>query len=185
MKRTLCWLGFLALVAYAIAGSIALYRQGDARAVLAGRFLDMEALSLRCNGGEVSAEGKKAVIRWEACERESLTATSISIPLHGGADRGIQLDIDIGGAQNAQGLTRTGYRVWLEASLLDSNGDALAVQRVEVPLESENERSRLYSLIVRATERAAAWRLAVSVDAGQPSLPAGYIELSYAEVLAL
>lgn len=173
----------VALVAYAVVGSLLVRSRGDAEATLSERFIDMNALALQCEGGTVTIEGENKVsIAWDEGAEARLVAASEPMPIAAAQCRAVQLDIYIGGKMNSQGHARTGYRVWLELQLLNRAGEVISSERIEAPLESEKERERLYSLIAAAAEPAM-WRMALTIEAEQAVMPAGYVTCSFAEVL--
>jgi hypothetical protein len=94
----------------------------------------------------------------------------------------LQADMTIGGLQNASGRERSGYVVWFEAELL-SDGRVTDTRRIEIPLESEKNRARIYSLLVSIDDTAAdAYRLCLTVEPLNGGIGQGYLTCGDPEV---
>ena len=148
-RRILAW-GILLLCAAAALGVWhVLAKQAPAQvAAFATRFENFAALGFAApEGVSLSAEENAMTLTWKAMPAtDALTISAQPIPLtpHG-AD--FQADVYFGGTQNTDGQTTTGYQIALEA-MLTRQGKAVATARIPVPLSSDKERARLYSLRV-------------------------------------
>ena len=102
------------------------------------------------SGGEnitVTPDGVNLSISWDETQTDSVDIASKAMPLSDARTGRLQADVYIGGQQNTFDAQTIHYQVWLEAELLQ-NGVPVAQNRIPVPLESDKDRTRLYSVVV-------------------------------------
>ena len=117
-------------------------------AVLANRAEDF--VDFGFSGGDnitVTPDGANLSVSWEETQAGSADIASQAMPLSDARTGRLQVDVYIGGKQNTFDAHTINYQVWLEAELLQ-NGAPVAYSRIPVPLESNKDRTRLYSLAV-------------------------------------
>ena len=147
--RILSGLILLLCVAAALGVRHVLAMQAPARvAAFATRFATLSALGFAApDGVALTAEDASLALTWGAIRTDApLTVAAQPIPLTP-LGKDCQVDVYLGGAQNTDSQTPSGYQIALEATLT-RRGEAVATARIPVPLASPLERARLYSLRV-------------------------------------
>ena len=95
----------------------------------------------------VTPDDTNLSITWNETQADSIDIVSQIMPLSDARTGQFQVDVYLGGTQNVFDAQTVAYQVWLEAELLQ-NGTPVAQTRIQVPLESNKDRARLYSIIV-------------------------------------
>lgn len=109
------------------------------------RMVKLESLGLPSKGNvTVTYDQGFMKLAWPAMDTQAEIQSDI-LPLEHPEKKTLQVDMGIGGRKNANGYIREGYQVWVEVRLIQ-NGIAVKSKRVEILLESEITRSRLYSI---------------------------------------
>lgn len=173
---TLCALSALGVLAV-------LQKQTPASvAAFADRFVPLDTLGFAANEGLTCAvEPSKLTLNWPQGGATPLLAQSGVLPLTRKSDR-LQADISIGGTQNADGAQRFGYRVWLSVTLY-RQGEPLNAERIEIPLESQKARARLYSLSVAYGDAAPdGYALQIQVEPLDGAIAPGTLTCAWLEV---
>lgn len=182
-RLTALLLGCLALVSAAVTAWVYLKEQPQRIAAFETRFLDVSGMGFEAGEG-LSAEAlpDTLTLRWEAGE-EPLSVTSAAMPLEAGK-RKATLTVYASGAQNALAKARRGYQIWLEwACLSQTDGRVIDAARIELPLESDQERARACALSVRAEPDAPCQvQASVLVTPLEGEMDAGYLTLADWEV---
>ena len=182
-RLTALLLGCLALVSAAVTAWVYLKEQPQRIAAFETRFLDVSGMGFEAGEG-LSAEAlpDTLTLRWEAGE-EPLSVTSAAMPLEAGK-RKATLTVYASGAQNALAQSRWGYQVWLEwACLSQTDGRVIDAARIELPLESDQERARACAVSVRAeSDELCQVRASVLVTPLEGEMDAGYLTLADWEV---
>ena len=161
-----------------------LFQAAPARvAAFAGRFLDCRALGFTAPDGiTLTAEKDLLRVQWDEGGANGFEVTSQSIPLNAANRTRVLADARISGTRNADGNKRFGFRAWLEIDLL-REGATLKSARMELPLESDKERARLYSLAATYDGLAPdACRMRLTVEPLDGSLSPGTLQCAWLEV---
>ena len=185
-RLTALLLGCLALVSAAVTAWVYLKEQPQRIAAFETRFLDVSGMGFEAGEG-LSAEAlpDTLTLRWEAGEDVERSAVSAGIPLEPGV-REATLTVYASGAQNALAKARRGYQIWLEwACLSQTDGRVIDAARIELPLESDQERARACAVSVRAeSDELCQVRASVLVTPLEGEMDAGYLTLADWEVSA-
>lgn len=180
-RLTALLLGCLALVSAAVTVWVSIKEQPQNVAAFETRFLDVTGMGFVAAAG-LEASADALTLRWEVGE-EPLSVTSAAMPLE--ADkRKATLTVYASGAQNALAQSRWGYQVWLEWTCLSqADGRVIDTARIELPLESDQERARVCAVSVRAEpDEPCQVRASVMVMPLEGEMQAGYFTLSDWEV---
>ena len=180
-RLTALLLGCLALVSAAVTAWVSIKEQPRNIAAFETRFLDVTGMGFTADAG-LESSSDALTLRWEAGE-EPLSVTSAAMPLEAGK-RKATLTVYASGAQNALAQSRWGYQVWLEWTCLSqADGRVIDTARIELPLESDQERARACALSVRAEPDAPCQvQASVLVTPLEGEMDAGYLTLADWEV---
>ena len=185
-RLTALLLGCLALVSAAVTAWVYLKEQPQRIAAFETRFLDVSGMGFEAGEG-LSAEAlpDTLTLRWEAGEGGERSAASVAMPLEPGA-REATLTVYASGAQNGLAKARWGYQVWLEWTCLSQeDGRVIDSARIELPMESDQERARACAVSVRAEpEEACRVQARVLVTPLDGETAVGYLTLADWEVSA-
>ena len=183
-RLTALLLGCLALVSAAVTAWVYLKEQPLRIAAFETRFLDVSGMGFEAGEG-LSAEAlpDTLTLRWEAGEDVERSAVSAGIPLEPGV-REATLTVYASGAHNALASERWGYQVWLEWTCLSQeDGRVIDSARIELPMESDQERARACAVSVRAEpEEACRVQARVLVTPLDGETAVGYLTLADWEV---
>ena len=149
-RERLIIVGLLACLSLLSAlGVWAVTQKADAQqtAAFASRFADCTALGITATQGVTLAVEANALTATWPQTAAPLSVASHPLALATPAHSSLQADVYIGGTQNARGAARFGFRAWLTVTLY-RDGAVTQTARVEIPLESDKERARLYSVRV-------------------------------------
>lgn len=120
---------------------------------------------------------------WNVSKKEEIVVQSQAIPIEQNDKSSLQLDVNIGGKNNAYQSQRTGYMVYLQIVLLDQNATVEA-KKIEIPLESERNRSRLYSIVIPIEKSGVnAYKIQWIIQPLNNTIDAGYIICNNLEVI--
>ena len=173
-RLTALLLGCLALVSAAVTAWVCLKEQPE-------KIVAFEA----AEGLAVEALPDALTLRWETGESGERSAASVAMPLEPGA-REATLTVYASGAQNGLAKARWGYQVWLEWTCLSQeDGRVIDSARIELPMESDQERARACAVSVRAEpEEACRVQARVLVTPLDGETAVGYLTLADWEVSA-
>lgn len=149
------------------------------------RLMKLEALGVQPQDGvAVTYEDDAMRLAWPQADAPQEMESAL-LPLEQSEKKALQVDISIGGQQNAHGHLREKYRIWLELRLLQ--GDAtVKAKRIEVPLESGLGRPRLYAIrIPYENTEPDAYRLRWIVEPVEGHVAQGFLVCQYVEVMEL
>lgn len=172
----------LALAVASGLGVLGVLSQSDAARLAAfeNRFVDLRTLAFATPpGATLAAEEKALTVAWAAGD-SGFAEESAPLPLPD--SKALQADVYIGGTRNADGAQRYGFRAYLTLTLLRA-GEAVGQTTLELPLASDKERTRLYSLRADAQGALAdAYTLRLAVEPVDGALAAGQLKLAWLEV---
>ena len=184
-RLTALVLGCLALLSAGMTAWVLVRERPENVAAFETRFLDLSGLAFETQDGLLMEVQPEALtIRWEAGGTEPLRAAA-TVALEPG-DSGATLTVYASGQQNALAGERWGYQVWLEWTCLSqADGREITQGRIELPMESDKERSRACTVSVcAAAGEACSVRAALCVSPLDGTLEAGWVTLADWEVSA-
>ncbi len=172
----------LALAVASGLGVLGVFAKSDAARLTAfeNRFVDLRTLAFATPpGATLAADAEALSVMWEA-GGSGFAEECAPLPLPGSG--AVQADVYIGGTRNAEGARRYGYRAYLTLTLLRA-GETVGQTALELPLASDKERARLYSLRAEAHgAQADAYTLRLTVEPADGVLAAGQLKLAWLEV---
>lgn len=179
---SLCMLCVLAVCAAGLSAYVLCKNQPENVEAFENRFLDLTTLAFS-GSKEMQAEitPDQLMLSWPQGAEELTLETAVQ-PLQKPCSEW-QLDLGGGGTQNARRKERWGYQVWLEMVML-KDGQQLAAQRTELPLEAERaDRTRVYTVLADA-EGADGWQLRIIIAPVDGGVSEGSLILKNWEVHA-
>lgn len=185
-RLTALLLGCLALVSAAVTAWVCLKEQPEKIVAFETRFLNVSEMGFEAAEGlAVEALPDALTLRWETGEGGERSAASVAMPLEPGA-REATLTVYASGAQNGLAKARWGYQVWLEWTCMSQeDGRVIDSVRIELPMESDQERARACAVSVRAEpEEACRVQARVLVTPLDGETAVGYLTLADWEVSA-
>lgn len=184
-RLTALVLGCLALLSAGMTAWVLVKERPENVAAFETRFLDLSSLAFEAQDGLfMEVQPDALTLRWEAGSAQPLRAAT-AVPLEAGAS-GATLTVYASGQQNALAGERWGYQVWLEWTCLSqTDGHEIDQGRIELPMESDKERSRACAVSVRAEPgEACSVRAQLCVLPLDGALEAGWVTLADWEVSA-
>ena len=131
----------------------------------------------------ISCDQNSLRITWPEVKTTQVIVNSKIVPLPQPESSMLQVDCYIGGQQNTVDNIRSGYSVWYEIALLKAEVIQNS-ERVEVPLESVKDRSRLYSIKIPFERNSIdAYQIRLLVQPVHDVIEEGYLTCSDLEVI--
>lgn len=181
------WISLAILIVLAIGsalmtGYVLEKAKPDNLAAFANRFTNQLELGWNVQQGPgwlETGDERHTRLSWETAKERVVFETAV---LPAEVCKKLLVNATIGGPQNAYAAGRWNHRIWMELTAL-KDGAALSSSRIEVTLESDLDRGRIYA-VETAAEGSSQYQVRLIIEPLNGVAEAGWLDVSKWEVYA-
>ncbi len=180
-KHILLWLTLAVALCAGIGIWIVFAQSDEARTdSFKNRFIDLQTLGWSSPAGvSFAAESNSLSVQWAAGE-DGFSIETQSMPIQ--ETQSLQIDVYIGGTCNYEGNEYFGFRARFILTLFNQD-EIVGQSTTELPLSSNKDRQRLYSMLANAQDTSAnMFTLRLTVETIEETLAPGELTFAWLEV---